>query len=79
HLTTRSGDLTITEATGGTLTLRTEHGDITVGAARGVSATLDAGTAYGRIHNTLHNTDGAAAGLAITATTSYGNITARTI
>ncbi|TYC66423.1 hypothetical protein EH183_42690 [Streptomyces sp. CB01881] len=79
HLTTRSGDLTITEATGGTLTLRTEHGDITVGAARGVSATLDAGTAYGRIHNTLHNTDGAAAGLAITATTSYGNITARSV
>ncbi|MEU5051388.1 DUF4097 family beta strand repeat-containing protein, partial [Streptomyces sp. NPDC021096] len=76
---TQKGNLNITEALHGTVTLRTEHGDISVGAARGISATLDAGTAYGRIHNTLNNTDGNAAGLNITATTSYGNITARSL
>ncbi|MEU9125909.1 DUF4097 family beta strand repeat-containing protein [Streptomyces sp. NPDC048506] len=53
-------------------------GDISVGAARGVSAALDAGTAYGRIHNALKNTDGAA-GLNIHATTAYGDITARSL
>ncbi|MFI9239328.1 DUF4097 family beta strand repeat-containing protein [Streptomyces sp. NPDC053079] len=79
QISTQKGDLNITEAVHGTVELRTEHGDIAVGAARGVSATLDAGTAYGRIHNTLNNTDGAAAGLNIHATTSYGNITARSL
>jgi len=33
--------------------LRTETGAITVGAAAGVSTTLDAGTTLGRIHNAL--------------------------
>ncbi|MFI6015217.1 DUF4097 family beta strand repeat-containing protein [Streptomyces sp. NPDC051243] len=75
-ISTQEGDLHITEAVHGTVTLRTGSGDITVGAARGVSATLDAGTAHGRIHNTLKNTDGAA-GLAVHATTSHGDITAR--
>ncbi|MEV6973150.1 DUF4097 family beta strand repeat-containing protein [Kitasatospora sp. NPDC093806] len=80
HLSTAKGHLTVTEATGdGALTLRTEHGDIAVGAARGVSATLDAGTSYGRIHNTLNNTDGPTVRLAVTATTAYGNITARSL
>lgn len=77
EISTQKGDLRVVEAVRGTLTLRTEHGDIAVGAARGVSASLDAGTAYGRIHNTLKNTDGAAAGLSIHVTTSYGDITAR--
>jgi hypothetical protein len=79
EISTQKGDLRVVEAVRGTLTLRTEHGDIAVGAARGVSAALDAGTAYGRIHNTLKNTDGAAAGLSIHATTSYGDITARSL
>ncbi|GGU03328.1 MULTISPECIES: DUF4097 family beta strand repeat-containing protein [Streptomyces] len=79
ELSTQKGDLHITEAVHGTVTLRTEHGDITVGAARGTSASLDAGTTYGRIHNTLQNTDGANTGLNIHATTAYGNITARSI
>ncbi|RST07477.1 hypothetical protein EF910_07385 [Streptomyces sp. WAC07149] len=74
----QKGDLTIGEATGGTVTLRTEHGDITVGAARGVSATLDAGTSYGRIGNALQNAGGDDT-LTIHATTAYGDITARTI
>ena len=79
ELRTQQGDLRITEAVRGTVTLRTEAGQITVGAARGVSATLDAGTAYGRIDNALQNTDGAAAQLTIHATTSYGDITARSL
>ncbi|MFD0356435.1 DUF4097 family beta strand repeat-containing protein [Streptomyces sp. NPDC127110] len=74
---TQKGDLTIAEAAGGTVTLRTEHGDISVGAARGTSASLDAGTSYGRISNTLRNS-GEGAVLTIRATTSYGNITALT-
>ncbi|MBG0816866.1 DUF4097 family beta strand repeat-containing protein [Planomonospora sp. ID82291] len=79
RISTRKGDLRITEAVHGTVTLRTEHGDITVGAARGASASLDAGTTYGRIRNALANTDGAAAGLTIHATTAYGDITARSL
>ncbi|MFK0256581.1 DUF4097 family beta strand repeat-containing protein [Streptomyces sp. NPDC090445] len=79
EVSTQKGDIHIAEAVRGTVTLRTEHGGISVGAARGVSASLDAGTAYGRIHNALVNTDGAAAGLSIHATTSYGDITARTL
>ncbi|WP_405680715.1 DUF4097 domain-containing protein [Streptomyces sp. NBC_00868] len=77
RISTQKGDIHITEAVHGTLTLRTESGDVSVGAARGVSASLDAATAYGRINNALTNTDGAAAGLTIHATTSYGDITAR--
>ncbi|MFF3836280.1 DUF4097 family beta strand repeat-containing protein [Streptomyces sp. NPDC001930] len=79
EISTQQGALRIAEATRGTVVLRTESGEITVGAARGVSATLNAGTAYGRVHNALTNTDGAAAGLNIHATTSYGDITARSL
>ncbi|WP_371749653.1 DUF4097 domain-containing protein [Streptomyces sp. NBC_01283] len=79
EISTQKGDLRIAEAAHGTVTLRTEHGEISVAAARGVSASLDAGVAYGRIHNTLQNTEGAAAGLNIHATTAYGDITARSL
>ncbi|WP_328930620.1 DUF4097 domain-containing protein (plasmid) [Streptomyces sp. NBC_00190] len=79
QISTQKGDLRITEAVRGTVELRTEAGEISVGAARGVSASLDAGTSYGRIHNALNNTDGAAAGLNIHATTAYGDITARSL
>jgi hypothetical protein len=79
EISTQKGDLTIAEAMGGTVTLRTESGDISVGAARDVSASLDAGTAFGRIHNALSNTAGAAAGLTIHATTAHGDITARSL
>ncbi|MDE3722147.1 DUF4097 family beta strand repeat-containing protein [Nocardiopsis sp. N85] len=77
RISTHKGDIDITEAVRGTVELRTESGRISVGAAPGVSASLDAGTSYGRIHNTLNNTDGADAGLNIHATTSHGDITAR--
>ncbi|MFD3998444.1 DUF4097 family beta strand repeat-containing protein [Streptomyces sp. NPDC058583] len=79
EISTQQGDLRVDEATRGTVVLRTESGAIAIGAARGVSATLSAGTAYGRVHNALANTDGAAAGLNIHATTSYGDITARSL
>ncbi|MGY0071793.1 DUF4097 family beta strand repeat-containing protein (plasmid) [Streptomyces sp. QTS137] len=79
EISTQKGDLRVTEAVRGTVTLRTEHGDITVGAARGTSATLDAGTSYGRIENTLTNTDGPDAALTIHATTAYGDIAARSL
>ncbi len=59
--------------------LRTRSGDVTVGCAHGVSASLDAGTGYGRIDNTLKNAEGAAAGLNIHATTAHGDITARSL
>ncbi|MFF5924034.1 DUF4097 family beta strand repeat-containing protein [Streptomyces flavochromogenes] len=74
---TQKGDLRVDEAMGGTVVLRTAAGDITVGAARGVSAALDAGTAYGRVHNALTNTG--TTGLTLHATTSYGDITARSL
>ncbi|WP_326826334.1 DUF4097 family beta strand repeat-containing protein [Streptosporangium sp. NBC_01756] len=79
EISTQKGDLRITEAVRGTVTLRTEAGEISVGAAAGVSASLNAGTSYGRIHNALKNTDGADAALTIHATTAYGDITARSL
>ncbi|WP_424920655.1 DUF4097 family beta strand repeat-containing protein [Streptomyces sp. wa13] len=77
-ISTQRGDLKITEAVRGQLTLNTQQGDITVGAARGVSASLDAGTSYGRIDNALRNAD-STPGLSIRATTSQGDITARSL
>ncbi|MGW5722235.1 DUF4097 family beta strand repeat-containing protein [Amycolatopsis sp. NPDC003865] len=75
EISTGKGDIRIAEATSGTLVLSTQAGDITVGAATGVSASLDAGTTYGRIRNSLKNTEGAA-DLTIRATTAYGDIDA---
>ncbi|WP_332317158.1 DUF4097 family beta strand repeat-containing protein [Verrucosispora sp. WMMA2121] len=79
QISTQRGNLTVAEAVAGTVTLRTEQGNITIGAARDSSATLDAGTTYGRVRNELRNTDGAAAGLNIHATTAYGDIAARSL
>ncbi|WP_371494926.1 DUF4097 domain-containing protein [Kitasatospora sp. NBC_00374] len=79
NITTQQGDLHITEAAHGTVELRTQAGDISIGAARGVSAALNAGTSYGRIDNALKNTDGADAALTIHATTTHGNITAHSL
>jgi DUF4097 and DUF4098 domain-containing protein YvlB len=77
EISTARGDITIAEATGGKVVLRTRSGDISVAAAAGVSAALDAGTDYGRISNALKN-DGTAE-LDIRATTSRGDITARSL
>ncbi|MGW5000887.1 hypothetical protein ACWEP8_24790, partial [Streptomyces hydrogenans] len=76
-LTTARGDLNIAEAVRGTVVLDTQAGSVTVGAARGTSAVLDAGTTLGRIANTLQNTaPGTGADLTIRATTALGDITA---
>ncbi|MER5866193.1 DUF4097 family beta strand repeat-containing protein [Kitasatospora sp. NPDC002040] len=78
ELSTQKGDITVTEAVHGAVTLRTEAGHLTIGAAQGVSAALDAGTGAGRIHNSLRNADGTPA-LTIHATTAHGDITARSL
>ncbi|MGF1429293.1 DUF4097 family beta strand repeat-containing protein [Kitasatospora sp. LaBMicrA B282] len=79
HVTTQKGDLTITEATRGTVTLHTKLGDVQIGAARGTSASLDANTGLGSIRNSLDNTGGSATGLTIHATTGLGDITGRSL
>ncbi|MER5420647.1 DUF4097 family beta strand repeat-containing protein, partial [Streptosporangium roseum] len=79
QISTQKGDIRITEAVRGTVVLRTEAGEISIGAAAGVSASLDAGTSYGRIRNALKNSEGATAQLDIHATTAYGDITARSL
>ncbi|MFD4976720.1 DUF4097 family beta strand repeat-containing protein [Streptomyces sp. NPDC058424] len=77
EISTVRGDIRIAEAVRGTVVLRTQSGDISVAAAGGVSAALDAGTGYGRVSNALKN-DGTAE-LDIRATTSQGTITARSL
>ncbi len=77
EISTARGDIRITEAVRGTVVLRTAQGDITVGAADGVSATLDAGTSHGRISNTLKNNG--TPELDIRATTSQGDIAAHSL
>ena len=77
EISTQQGDIHITEAASGTVVLRTEAGEISVGAATGVSASLDAGTSYGRISNALKNNG--SADLDIRATTSHGDIVARSL
>ncbi|MEU7530616.1 DUF4097 family beta strand repeat-containing protein [Saccharothrix sp. NPDC042600] len=76
EIKTGKGDITISEAVRGTVVLRTSAGNVSVDAAPGVSASLDAGTLHGRVHNSLKNAGGAPA-LAIHATTDHGDITAR--
>jgi DUF4097 and DUF4098 domain-containing protein YvlB len=79
QLSTQKGALTVDEAVTGAVSLTTGQGDISVTAARDVSATLDASTAFGRVDNALRNTEGAAAGLNIHATTAHGDISARSL
>jgi hypothetical protein len=77
EIRTVKGTITVTEATRGTVELSTQTGAITISAAPGVSAALDAGTTLGRIHNSLTNSGTPA--LTIHATTTLGDITARTL
>ncbi|ANS66682.1 hypothetical protein SLINC_4458 [Streptomyces lincolnensis] len=79
EISTQRGDIRITEAVDGTVVLTTQMGDISIDTAPDASASLDASTSYGRVHNALKNTEGAAAGLRIRATTSHGDITARSL
>lgn len=77
EISTTRGDIRVTEAVRGSVVLTTQAGSISVGAAAGVSASLDAGTSHGRVSNSLKN-DGTAE-LAIRATTSSGDIVARSL
>ncbi|NMH76411.1 DUF4097 family beta strand repeat-containing protein [Pseudonocardia xinjiangensis] len=77
EISTARGDIRIAEAVRGTVVLRTRSGDISVAAANGVSAALDAGTGHGRVSNSFQN-DGTAE-LDVRATTSRGDITARSL
>ncbi|GAA4877753.1 DUF4097 family beta strand repeat-containing protein [Kitasatospora terrestris] len=77
EISTTRGDIRIAEAVRGAVVLSTLSGDITVAAAAGASAALDAGTTLGRISNSLRG--GGAAELRIRATTTRGDITARSL
>lgn len=77
EISTTRGDIRIDEAVRGTVVLSTRAGNISVAAATGVSATLDAGTSLGRVSNSLRN-DGVAE-LDIRATTAQGDITAHSL
>ncbi|MEV7169924.1 hypothetical protein AB0O18_09535 [Streptomyces sp. NPDC093224] len=76
---TQKGDVRIAEAVGGEVALETGYGEIVVGVARGVSASLDAGTGHGRVRNSLNNTAGPSPALTLRATTGYGDITAHSL
>jgi hypothetical protein len=75
-LSTQAGDVTIGRLNG-SAEITTQKGDITLGVAAGLSASMDAGTSYGRIHNSLKNNG--TTDVTIHATTSYGDITARSL
>jgi DUF4097 and DUF4098 domain-containing protein YvlB len=77
EISTSRGDIRIAEAVRGTVVLTTQAGNISVAAAAGVSAALDAGTSYGRVSNALKNNG--TAELDIRATTAQGDITARSL
>jgi hypothetical protein len=77
EISVQKGGIQIAEAVRGTVSLSSLHGDITVAAARGVSASLDAETGYGHIHNSLRNTG--TSDLSLHASTTYGDITARSL
>ncbi|MFD5516257.1 DUF4097 family beta strand repeat-containing protein [Streptomyces sp. NPDC127066] len=77
EISVQKGGIQIGEAVRGTVTLDIQHGDITVGTARGVSASLNARTGHGRIDNSLRNNG--TSDLDFHATTAYGDITARSL
>ncbi|MFJ4002226.1 DUF4097 family beta strand repeat-containing protein [Streptomyces sp. NPDC090023] len=77
EISTTRGDIRIMEARRGTVVLRSQAGDISVAAATGVSAALDATAGHGRVSHALQN-DGTTA-LKIRATTAKGDITARSL
>lgn len=77
EISTARGDIIIGEAVRGTVVLRTHYGNISITAAPGASATLDADPRHGRVSNALKN-DGAPV-LEISATSGNGDISARSL
>jgi len=78
EIRTAKGDIRIAEAVRGTVVLRTEAGDVSVGATAGASAALDAGTGRGRVRNALRS-PGGPVDLDIRATTAHGDIAAHSL
>ncbi|WP_431279218.1 DUF4097 family beta strand repeat-containing protein [Leifsonia poae] len=78
EVATARGDVRVDEALQGKVVLSTQLGDVTVGVPAGVTTSLNAGTTHGRITNALANTGGDVA-LEIHATTTAGDIAARTL
>ncbi|MFG2487614.1 DUF4097 family beta strand repeat-containing protein [Streptomyces virginiae] len=77
EISTARGGITIGEAVRGTVVLSTQYGDISIAAAPGASATLDADARHGRVSNALKN-DGSPV-LEIRATSGNGEISARSL
>lgn len=77
QISTARGDIHITQAAHGKVVLSTRSGNITIGAATGVSTALHAATSYGRINNAL--TNNGTTELDIHATTPHGDITAHSL
>ncbi|MGC0330511.1 hypothetical protein RKD23_003501 [Streptomyces sp. SAI-170] len=77
EISTQKGDIRIDEALRGTVVLSTQMGDISISTP--ASASLDAGTGYGRIDNTLRNAEGPTPALTVRATTGHGDITAHSL
>ncbi|WOX20342.1 DUF4097 family beta strand repeat-containing protein [Streptomyces solicathayae] len=75
-ISTARGGITVGEAVHGTVVLHTEHGNISIAAA-GASATLDAAPRNGRVSNALENHGSPV--LEITASSGYGDISARSL
>ncbi|NUR24403.1 MAG: DUF4097 family beta strand repeat protein [Catenulispora sp.] len=78
HVSTAQGDIRIDEVVRGRLILRTQVGSISVTAAAGVSAFMEAGATVGRVRNALESISGTPE-VTIRATTVKGDITARTL
>ncbi|MEU8525416.1 hypothetical protein AB0C77_07415 [Streptomyces sp. NPDC048629] len=76
-ISTARGGITVGEAVHGTVVLHTEHGNISIAAAAGASATLDAAPRNGRVSNALENHGSPV--LEITASSGYGDISARSL
>lgn len=77
EISTMRGDIRIAEAQRGKVVLSTQAGNISITAAAGISASLDAGTSYGRVSNNLKNAG--APELDIHATTALGDIAAQSL
>ncbi|MGW7276592.1 DUF4097 family beta strand repeat-containing protein [Streptomyces sp. NPDC054864] len=77
EISTMRGDIRIAEAQGGKVVLSTQAGNISITAAAGISASLDAGTSYGRVSNDLKNAG--TPELDIHATAALGDIAARSL
>ncbi|MCX4960178.1 DUF4097 family beta strand repeat-containing protein [Streptomyces virginiae] len=77
EISTVRGGITIGEAVRGTVVLRTQYGDISIAAASGASATLDADARHGRVSNALKNNGSPV--LEIRATSGNGDISARSL